>query len=128
MAAILRMTVQQRLNLEGMLRQQKSEDGEALMTSYELLKKIRIPTEDRVLYMREIQTPQGPATEFFNRTINAAPSTDIELESAEIRRLEGTLKDWKNYSPEDVEWLIDLKKQLSAVNNGTAAAKKKSAN
>jgi len=118
------MSVQQRLNLEAMLRQQRSPDDETLMVNWELLKKLRIPAEDKALYMRDIQTPQGQATEFFMKNIQAAPEMDVELESAELRRLDTVLKEWKQYTTDDVEWLQGVKSQIASVQNGIAPTTK----
>lgn len=121
MANRFTLTVQQRLNIEGIIRQQRSPDDETLMLNYDLLKKIRIGTEERPLYMREVTTPQGTMSEFNNRNIQAAPSVEVNLEAPEIRRLETLLREWKQYSTDDIEWLSGLKRQIGAVNNGVAA-------
>lgn len=105
----VRMSVKARLNLEGIIRQQRSEDCEVLMTNYELLQKVRIPEPERAAYLRE--DAMGNATPIMT-TIKAAPDTDVDLSSAEVRRVEGLLRDWKAYTVDDVEWLLALKTAL----------------
>jgi len=123
--ATLKLTVQQRLNIEGIIRQQRSPDDETLMINFELLKKIRIPAEEKQIYLRDIPTPQGIMTEFYNKTIQAALPADVTLETAEFRRLDSLLKDWKQYTTDDVEWLMDLKGQIARINNGVASSSKR---
>ena len=119
----MKLTVQQRLNLEGMIRQQRSPDDETLMLNYDLLQKVRVPESERSLYMREVFNGQSIVTEFLTKPIQTAPVLEVDLSAAEVRRLEALLREWKQYSADDVEWLMSLKKQIAAINNGTVTTK-----
>jgi hypothetical protein len=116
----MKLTIQQRLNLEGMIRQQRSPDDETLMLNFDLLQKVRVPESERPLYMRD--NPAG-GVEFVTRAIQTAGVLEVELNSAELRRLESLLREWENYGTDDVEWLMAIKKQITAINSGVAATK-----
>ena len=119
----MKLTVQQRLNLEGMIRQQRSPDDETLMLNFDLLQKVRVPESERTLYMRDAFNGQAMITEFITKAIQTAPLLDVELNSAELRRLEALLREWKNYGTDDVEWLMNIKKQIASINSGTVSTK-----
>lgn len=107
----MKLSIRQRLNLDGILRQQKSTDGEELMLNYDLVKKVKMPREDRSIYVREVMG--GIVLD--EKAIDAGPVLAVELSTAEVRRLQAVLRAWTQFGPDDVEWLNDVKDQLNEV-------------
>lgn len=105
----INLTMQQRLNLEALIRQKRGEDNDDMRTLESLFKKIRIPKEERQQYIREI--PGGTAL-IDQSAIDRAPELPIELEDAEVRKLKTTLREYKSWSVDDFEWKDPLEQQL----------------
>jgi hypothetical protein len=125
MAFPITFTVLARLNLEGILRQQRTSDDELLMLNHSLWKTIPLPKEEKKAYVRKIETVQGPVEDWIMDSIEAAPPQTIELEMAEIRRLDAVLKEWKGWRPEDVDWMHPVRDQLRQAQNGNVPPAKR---
>lgn len=119
---ILRLSVLQQINLESVMRSQRGKDDEEMVTNFHLMQKIRVPKEEKVAYVRDIETPQGTIGQLIMRSITAAPDVDVELERAEFTRLQTVMREM-SIGVDDYEWLIPLKDQISKINAGVAAVK-----
>lgn len=113
----VKFSVYQRLNIEGLIRGIRGKDDEEMMINLSLLKKTRIPKEEKAAFVREFDSPQGPQAVLIMRSITAASDEDIDLETAEIRRLQSILRD-AQIGPEDLEWKHPLEEQLRKMDTG----------
>jgi hypothetical protein len=103
---LITMNVQQRLNLEGIIRQQRVPDGDDLMTLYEMRKKIGFTDEERERY---VIVENGIVK--LTPAVQQDPPVEIDLERGEMRKLKGLLNDWK-FSVDDVDWYTPLREAL----------------
>ena len=109
---IVRLDIRQRLNLEGLIRQQRPEDREITELLADIRKKIRVPEEEIGKYRR-----RNPVTREWmyddDAVLKANISIEVTLSKAEARRLKTILKP-PSFTPnvDDLDWLVPLEDQL----------------
>lgn len=114
---IVKLSVLQQISIEGIIRGLRGKDDEEMMTNLSLLRKVRIPKEERPAYVREFETAQGTQGQLLMKSIIAAQDSEIDLETAEIRRLQAILRD-AVISVEDLEWKHPLEEMLRKADMG----------
>jgi hypothetical protein len=106
MAEFIEFTLLQRLSVEAILGQQRGTVGD-LITVFDITNKIKVA--DRDVYIKDL--PDGRVM-VDQEAINNAPAEKIELEKAERRKLSEILKAHNTFGPNDLAWVLPLKKQL----------------
>jgi hypothetical protein len=108
---ILTLDIRTRLNLEGLIRQERPEDTDTVYTLRDIMSKIRIPEEERKKYVN--QTRQGLA--FDDKAIIESKDTiSVELNMPEARTLKSVVKKWRP-NVDDLFWWDPLLEQLENV-------------
>lgn len=121
----MQITLQQRLNLQGLLREQKTPpfttDWDILTTVW---KKIRLSDEESKPLMEKIQTPQGEMEVVTVAKLKqfGEQSIEVDLNYAEASKLMTLLKAGK-YSPAESDWLDSLKIELEKVSQDPTKTK-----
>lgn len=98
-----------RLNLEALIRSQKTDDHDELMLLCDLRKKIGYSDQERSSYVLNI--PGQLPTVKLEAARAAAPFT-VELEKAELRKIASLVRPVKVTTDDAAEWYLDLRKQL----------------
>lgn len=99
-----------RFHVATILGQQRTEDADSFVL-WDIIKKVRLPDEQRREIFREFRPGEGILDE---EAIKRIEDVEVELEKAEVRKLRDTLKAWRGFTPPDTEWWAPLKKQLEA--------------
>jgi hypothetical protein len=121
------LTLWQRMNLEGIIRQKRTGDGEDFLTMYETWKKITVPDSERKEYFQNPCATCGTARGMDMQRIKLSDDLEVDLEKAEARKITALIQEWKNFSVDDGEWLIPLKLILKEVSGSVADAPSKPA-
>lgn len=107
--ATLEFNIRQRILLEILLGQQRGSISE-IETFFDIRNKIKV--EGREDYLRSL--PSGEII-IDESLVNLAGTKEIQLEKEERKKLYELLTTTKTFSPNDLEWVLPLKKQLEAV-------------
>lgn len=99
------LTMQQRLNLEGLLGAQEGRIEE-LDTYWEIRRKIRVQNRDE--YVREVLG----RVMVDEAAMKLAPDTEVALEKAEAKALLKLFETWPRFTTNDLDWLLPLKAAL----------------
>jgi hypothetical protein len=108
---IVKLSIIQRLNLEGLIRQQRSAPDDSLETFHDLFVKVQIPDDERLIYVRD----DGRGNAIIDRAVvEKAEEIEVTLEKAEARKMlqliDGTL--CKTFNVDDLQWIKPLRVQL----------------
>lgn len=106
--ATLELSVKQRILLELLLGQQRGSVAD-IEVFYDIKNKLRV--KDREQYLQALPTGEVIIDEV---SANAQGSEHFNLEKEERKRLLELVSSHKNFSPNDLEWVLPLKKQLEA--------------
>ena len=107
--AALEFSIRQRIFLEVLLGQQRG-SVEDIKVFYDIHKKVKL--EDKESFLRSL-----PSGELIIVEVSAAAAgfEKIELEKEERKKLYDLIKTHKGFSPNDLEWVLPIKKQLELV-------------
>lgn len=108
----LTLNVFSRLNLEALIRSQKTEDHEELLLLCDLRNKVGYDDTERSVYVRSIP---GMAPEIKLDVARKATPFVVELEKAELRKVAALVRPMKVTTDDASEWYLDLRKQLLAL-------------
>jgi hypothetical protein len=108
---IITMTVRQRLNVEGLIRQERPDELEGVYLLRDMMNKIRIPEEERGQYVAEVLGQ----VRLDDKAINAATGTiDVSFNMPEARKLKTLVRKWKP-NVDDLVWYEPLLEALQDV-------------
>ena len=107
------LTIKQRLIVESIIRAEKATDNDDLFMLVDIKKKIGFKDDcERTQFMLTIP---GVGMQFKEAVIAKTPDLAVDLEKAEVRRLEKLLQG-KQFTPDDAEvWLFDLRTKMEAL-------------
>lgn len=105
----LKLTAFQRVQLEGLLNQQRGSVSN-LMITYDIIEKIKLPKEQSEPNIKTI--PDGRIM-IDKNGLAVIPEETFDLEKAEKRKLLEIINGYEGFGPSDIEWLIPLRKQLA---------------
>ena len=109
MSESLKLDAFQRLQLEGLLNQQRGTVTN-LMVTYEIIEKIRLPKEQAETHTKA--TPDGRVM-IDRKGLATIPEESFEMEKAEKRKLLEILNGNEGFGPGDIEWVMPIRKQLT---------------
>lgn len=119
--SIVKLTVLERLNLEGVIRSQRCHVVSDAELFFAVKNKIFLPEVERKRYLIEVRP--GEAQIDLNMA-RGAEEAQVELEGAEVtkllERLEGFVRE-PGIAPDDVEWFVPLKQKLEAARANPSA-------
>lgn len=119
----VKLTLWQRMNLEGIIRAQRVAESPDFLTMYDVWKKITVPDSERKEYAQNPCVTCGLARMFDMDRVNLAPARDVDIEKAEARKLIELLAGWKQFNVDDGEWLFPLKVILKEAAGEASPAK-----
>jgi len=104
--AALEFSIRQRIFLEILLGQQRG-SVEEIEVFFDIRNKVKL--EDKESFLRSL-----PSGELIIDEVSAAAAgvEKIELEKEERKKLYDLIKTHKGFSPNDLEWVLPIKKQL----------------
>lgn len=107
--AALEFSIRQRIFLEVLLGQQRG-SVEDIEVFFDIRNKIKL--EDKESFLRAL-----PSGELIIDEVSAVAAgiEKIELEKEERKKLYDLIKTHKGFSPNDLEWVLPIKKQLELV-------------
>ena len=107
--AALEFSIRQRIFLEILLGQQRG-SVEDIEVFFDIRNKIKL--EDKESFLRAL-----PSGELIIDEVSAVAAgiEKIELEKEERKKLYDLIKTHKGFSPNDLEWVLPIKKQLELV-------------
>lgn len=107
--AALEFSIRQRIFLEILLGQQRG-SVEDIEVFFDIRNKVKL--EDKESFLRSL-----PSGELIIDEVSAAAAgfEKIELEKEERKKLYDLIKTHKGFSPNDLEWVLPIKKQLELV-------------
>jgi hypothetical protein len=107
--AALEFSIRQRIFLEVLLGQQRG-SVEDIEVFFDIRNKVKL--EDKESFLRSL-----PSGELIIDEVSAAAAgfEKIELEKEERKKLYDLIKTHKGFSPNDLEWVLPIKKQLELV-------------
>ena len=107
--AAIEFTVRQRICLDVLLSQQRGSISE-IEVFFDIRNKIKL--ENKEQYLRSL--PSGDLI-IDDVAANAVGVDRIELEKEERKKLLDLINSHKGFSPNDLEWLLPVKRQLEAI-------------
>jgi hypothetical protein len=107
--ATLTLSVFARLNIESVIRSQRTEDHDELLLLLDLRHKIGFSDEERSSYVRMIP---GFQPEIKMEVVSKVAPSVIEFEKAELRKLASLLRSMKVSTDDAITWYSDVRKQL----------------
>jgi len=106
--ASIELSIKQRIFLEVLLGQQRGSVAD-IEVFYDIRNKIKV--KDREQYLQALPTGEIIIDEV---SANASGRETFEIEKEERKRLLELLSSHNNFSPNDLEWVLPLKKELEA--------------
>jgi hypothetical protein len=109
----LTLTMQQRLNLEAIIRDKRYTDIDDAVIMHSALGKIKVPIDIRTTLVRDLSDGRSIVD---LKALAISPTISIDLESAEVLKLITRLEEWrkeKGISADDVDWYVPLVKDLT---------------
>lgn len=107
--AALEFSIRQRIFLEVLLGQQRG-SVEDIEVFFDIRNKVKL--EDKESFLRSLPSGELIIDEV---AANSAGVEKIELEKEERKKLYDLIKTHKGFSPNDLEWVLPIKKQLELV-------------
>ncbi len=107
--ASIELSIKQRIFLEVLLGQQRGSVAD-IEVFYDIRNKVKV--KDREQYLQALPTGEIIIDEV---SANASGREAFEIEKEERKRLLELLSSHSNFSPNDLEWVLPLKKELEAV-------------
>lgn len=107
--AALEFSIRQRIFLEILLGQQRG-SVEDIEVFFDIRNKVKL--EDKESFLRSLPSGELIIDEV---AANSAGVEKIELEKEERKKLYDLIKTHKGFSPNDLEWVLPIKKQLELV-------------
>lgn len=104
--ATLEFSIRQRIFLEILLGQQRGSVSD-IEVFFDIRNKLKVENRDE--YLRSL--PSGEII-IDEATANSAGVEKIELEKEERKKLHELINTHKQFTPNDLEWVLPLKKQL----------------
>jgi hypothetical protein len=106
---VVQLSMLQRINLEGLIRSQRLGVEDGLFTLFDIRNKVKVDPAEKAKYVREV--PGVGA--FVDQTgMVDLPELAIEFGREEVKMLKTVIAGWKQFGPDDAEWLLPLQKQL----------------
>jgi hypothetical protein len=102
------LTIQERVNLEGILLSQRV-DPESMFLLEDIRSKVKLTDDERDLYLQML--PDGSLG--LVKGFESAPEIVAEFSSSELRKMKSVLEGWKNYSLLDRNWYQNLTSKLT---------------
>lgn len=106
--AALEFTIRQRIFLEILLGQQRGSVSD-IEVFFDIRNKLKVENRDE--YLRALPTGEVIIDEV---AANSSGVEKIELEKEERKKLYELISTHKQFSPNDLEWVLPLKKQLES--------------
>jgi hypothetical protein len=106
--AALEFNIRQRIFLEILLGQQRGSVSD-IEVFFDIRNKVKVDNRDE--YLRALPTGEVIIDEV---SVNSAGFEKIELEKEERKKLHELINTHKQFTPNDLEWVLPLKKQLEA--------------
>lgn len=106
--ASLEFSIRQRIFLEILLGQQRGSVSD-IEVFFDIRNKLKVENRDE--YLRALPTGEVIIDEV---AANSAGAEKIELEKEERKKLHELIATHKQFSPNDLEWVLPLKKQLES--------------
>ena len=106
--ATLEFSIRQRIFLEILLGQQRGSVSD-IEVFFDIRNKLKVENRDE--YLRALPTGEVIIDEV---AANSAGVEKIELEKEERKKLHELISTHKQFSPNDLEWVLPLKKQLES--------------
>lgn len=117
----VKMTVHQRLSLEGLIRNQRCKVVSDAELFFGAGKKFALPDSEKKLYLKEVNG--GVAVNL--EKIRLGPVEEFDFEAGEIRKFIERMDSWASEDgipPDDVEWFSPLRAALAEAKNAVDKA------
>lgn len=104
----IKLTMQQRLNLEAIVRAKRYTDIDDAVIVHSALKKLKVPKAERDAMIRTLPNGQVLADD---AAILKCPDSEINLETAEVLKIRTRLEEWvkeNGVTADDVVWFVPL--------------------
>lgn len=116
------LTLWQRFNLDGIMRQQRMGDGEDFLALLDLWRKLAVSDALRKDYQRAPCSACGQGRLWDMDALALVEPLTLDLEKAEVRKLSALISGWRQFTVDDADWLTSIKAQLAAAGEGGSPA------